>query len=54
MVIQQKFNLDRWKQRLINVNFYYGGSSRASTARLQLKLDGLTKVDPTPETPKKW
>jgi len=32
--------------------FITGGSSRASTARLQLKLDGLTKVDPTPETPK--
>ena len=46
-----QFRLDENKE-LINVNFYYGGSSRASTARLQLKLDGLTKVDPTPETPK--
>ena len=46
-----QFKLDENKE-LINVNFYYGGSSRASTARLQLKLDGLTKVDPTPETPK--
>lgn len=46
-----QFRLDENKE-LINVNFYYGGSSRASTARLQLKLDGLTKVNPTPETPK--
>ncbi|WP_418466965.1 NEAT domain-containing protein [Faecalibacillus faecis] len=46
-----QFRLDENKE-LINVNFYYGGSSRASTARLQLKLDGLTKVDSTPETPK--
>ena len=46
-----QFRLDENKE-LINVNFYYGGSSRASTARLQLKLDGLTKVDPIPETPK--
>ena len=45
-----QFKLDENKE-LTNVNFYYGGSSRASTARLQLKLDGLTKVDPTPETP---
>ena len=34
------------------LSFYYGGSSRGAIARLQLKLDGLTKVDPTPETPK--
>lgn len=46
-----QFKLDENKE-LTNVNFYYGGSSRTSTARLQLKLDGLTKVDPTPETPK--
>lgn len=49
--IKVQFKLDENKE-LTNVNFYYGGSSRASTARLQLKLDGLTKVDPTPETPK--
>ncbi len=32
-----QFRLDENKE-LINVNFYYGGSSRASTARLQLKI----------------
>ena len=46
-----QFKLDENKE-LTNVKFYYGGSSRGATARLQLKLDGLTKVDPTPETPK--
>ena len=46
-----QFKLDENKE-LTNVKFYYGGSSRGAIARLQLKLDGLTKVDPTPETPK--
>ena len=52
-VIEEKvqFKLDENKE-LTNVKFYYGGSSRGAIARLQLKLDGLTKVDPTPETPK--
>lgn len=44
-----QFKLDENKE-LTNVKFYYGGSSRGATARLQLKLDALTKVDPT--TPK--
>lgn len=44
-----QFKLDENKE-LTNVKFYYGGSQRG--ARLQLKLDGLTKVNPTPETPK--
>lgn len=44
-----QFKLDENKE-LTNVKFYYGGSSRGATARLQLKLDNLTKV--TPETPK--
>lgn len=46
-----QFKLDENKE-LTNVKFYYGGSPRGAIARLQLKLDGLTKVDPTPETPK--
>ena len=46
-----QFKLDENKE-LTNVKFYYGGSTRGATARLQLKLNGLTKVDPTPETPK--
>ena len=46
-----QFKLDENKE-VTNVKFYYGGSSRGAIARLQLKLDGLTKVDPTPETPK--
>ena len=46
-----QFKLDENKE-LTNVKFYYGGSLRGAIARLQLKLDGLTKVDPTPETPK--
>ena len=49
--IKVQFKLDENKE-LTNVKFYYGGSTRGATARLQLKLDGLTKVDPTPETPK--
>ena len=49
--IKVQFKLDENKE-FTNVKFYYGGSSRASTARLQLKLDGLAKVDPIPETPK--
>lgn len=44
-----QFKLDENKE-LTNVKFYYSGGQ--STARLQLKLDGLTKVNPTPETPK--
>lgn len=44
-----QFKLDE-NQELTNVKFYYGGSSRGATARLQLKLDNLTKI--TPETPK--
>lgn len=44
-----QFKLDENKE-LTNVKFYYGGSSRGATARLQLKLDNLTKI--TPETPK--
>lgn len=44
-----QFKLDENKE-LTNVKFYYGGSPRGATARLQLKLDNLTKV--TPETPK--
>ncbi|MDO5812180.1 MAG: NEAT domain-containing protein [Bacillota bacterium] len=46
-----QFKLDE-NTELTNVRFYYGGSQRGASARLQLKLDGLTKVDPTPETPK--
>ena len=46
-----QFKLDENKE-LTNVKFYYGGSLRGAIAKLQLKLDGLTKVDPTPETPK--
>lgn len=44
-----QFKLDGNKE-ITNVKFYYSG--RQSTARLQLKLDGLTKVNPTPEMPK--